>query len=75
MLKKQYAKNTYGPKYQNTHGPKLWLLDTWAWAHGLGPGPGPGRRPSPLVPRTSPAARSMSILTFGPICIFSIPDV
>ena len=30
--KKRYAKNTYGPKCQNTHGPKLWLLDTWAWA-------------------------------------------
>ncbi len=44
MLKTRYAKNTYGPKCQNTHGPKLWLLDTWAWAHGLGPGPGPGRR-------------------------------
>ena len=41
MLKIRYAKNTYGPKCQNTHGPKLWLLDTWAWAHGLGPGPGP----------------------------------
>ena len=32
MLKKQYAKNTYGLECQNTHGPKLWLLDTWAWA-------------------------------------------
>ena len=36
MLKIRYAKNTYGPKCQNTHGPKLWLLDTWAWAHGPG---------------------------------------
>ena len=36
MLEIQYAKNTYGPKCQNTHGPKLWLLDTWAWAHGAG---------------------------------------
>ena len=36
MLSKRYAKNTYGPKCQNTHGPKLWLLDTWAWAHGPG---------------------------------------
>ena len=42
MLKIWYAKNTYGPKCHNTHGPKLWLLDTWAWAHDLGPGPGPG---------------------------------
>ena len=40
MLKNRYAKNAYGPKCQNTHGPKLWL---------------------------------MSILTFGPISIFSIP--
>ena len=46
MLKIRYAKNTYGPKCQNTHGPKLWLLDTWAWAHGPGPmGPGPGTMP------------------------------
>ena len=36
MLKHRYAKNTYGPKCQNTHGPKLWLLDTLAWAHGPG---------------------------------------
>ena len=36
MLNIRYAKNTYGPKCQNTHGPKLWLLDTWAWAHGPG---------------------------------------
>ena len=49
MLKNQYAKNTHGAKCQNTHGPKLWLLDTWAWAHGLGQGPGPGPAP-PLVP-------------------------
>ena len=42
MLKKRYAKNTYGPKCQNTHGPKLWLLDTWAWAHDLSPVPDPG---------------------------------
>ena len=34
MLKNRYAKNTYGPKCQNTHGPKLWLLNTWAWALG-----------------------------------------
>ena len=42
MLKIRYAKNTYGLKCQNTHGPKLWLLDTWTygpmalgpWAHG-----------------------------------------
>ena len=38
MLKIRYAKNTYGPKCENTHGPKLWLLDTWA--HGPGPPPG-----------------------------------
>ena len=43
MLKIRYAKETYGPKCQNTHGPKLWLLDSWAWAHGPGPmGPGCG---------------------------------
>ena len=42
MLKIRYAKNTYGPKCQNTHGPKVWLLDTYghgpmalgAWAAG-----------------------------------------
>ena len=43
MLKIRYAKNTYGPKCQNTHGPKLWLLDAWAWAHGPGR---MGRRPA-----------------------------
>ena len=50
MLKTGYAKNTYVPKCQNTHGPKLWLLDTWAWAHGPGrmggrpaAGPPPGK--------------------------------
>ena len=47
MLKIRCAKNTYGPKCQNTHGPKLWLLDTWAWAHG------PGR-----MGRRRPAARA-----------------
>ena len=42
MLKIRYAKNTYGPKCENTHGPKLWLLDTWAWAAaGLPPPPPP----------------------------------
>ena len=94
MLKIRYAKNTYGPKCQNTHGPKLWLLDTWAWAHGPAP-MGPGRRrrgsvwyqegeggggggpgsgpmgPCPCV--QEPKLLPMSILTFGPISIFSIP--
>ena len=86
MLKIRYAKNTYGPKCQNTHGPKLWLLDTWAWAHGLGPGPGPWARAwahggAPHHPGTiwypcvqEPTLWPMSILTFGPISIFSIPD-
>ena len=66
MLKNRYAKNTYGPKCQNTHGPKLWLLDTWAWAHGLGPWPGPRARAwahgAPgkcVVPGGGAAARAM----------------
>ena len=41
MLKIRYAKNTYGPKCQNTHGPNLWLLGTWAWAHAHGHAPRP----------------------------------
>ena len=45
--KKRYAKNTYGPKCRNTHGPKLWLLDTWAWADGPGPWPPPGKCVAP----------------------------
>ena len=57
MLKNRYAKNTYGPKCQNTHGPKLWLLDTWGWASALGPG---RRRPPSLVPHTSPAAAAQT---------------
>ena len=66
MLKIRYAKNTYGPKCQNTHGPKLWLLDTWAWAHGPGP-----MGPCPFF--QEPKVWPMSILAFGPISIFSIP--
>ena len=58
--KKRYAKNTYGPKCQNTHGPKLWLLDTWAWAHG------PGR-----MGRRRPAAQHTGFLAYR---FFSIPD-
>ena len=53
MLKIRYAKNTYGPKCQNTHGPKLWLLDTWAWAHG----PGRMGRRRPAVVRSQSAVR------------------
>ena len=109
MLKIRYAKNTYAPKCQNTHGPKLWLLDTWAWAHGpgrmgrrrpaaaagppppgkvryqgggaaMGPGPGPWARPwaqamGPCPCVQEPKLWPMSIFTFGPISIFSIPDV
>ena len=87
MLNIRYAKNTYGPKCENTHGPKLWLLDTWAWAHGPG---SMGRRrwaaaaPPPLDPNLprrrrpggggEPKLWPMSIFTFGPISIFSIPD-
>ena len=106
MLNIRYAKNTYGPKCQNTHGPKLWLLDTWAWAHGpgrmgrrrpaaaAGPPPpgkvwvgGGGGGGSPAAAAHAPRAMGpcpcvqepklwiVSILTFGPISIFSIPDV
>ena len=58
MLRIRFAKNTYGPKCENTHGPKLWLLDTWAWAHGGAPPPlvptlprrRHGPRPGPMGP-------------------------
>ena len=59
MLKIRYAKNTYGPKCQNTHGPKVWLLDTWAWVGAGGGGGGgaamgqalgPDHGPMPMCP-------------------------
>ena len=68
MLKIRYAKNTYGPKCENTHGPKLWLLDTWAWAHGPGRmgrrrrgrlgnrGGGGGPAAAPMCPRAKALA-------------------
>ena len=71
MQKKRYAKNTYGPKCQNTHGRKLWLLDTWAWAHGpgpMGPGPmGPGPKGQSAQRAHRPMAQGPSAHGPGPI--------
>ena len=64
MLKIRYAKNTYGPKCQNTHGPKLWLLDTWAWAHGPGR---MGRRRRAAAAAPPPGMRSVRTIILAAV--------
>ena len=48
MLKNRYAKNTNGPKGQNTHGPESWATAVAPGHMGMGGGRGVGG-PVPLA--------------------------